>query len=157
MATVTASLARRIASGIATSGNLDLKTSLAIRVVAVALLCFLVTAALALFGTYRDVRQANERLADIISRQLQVQFFRIDASLDAPARFPNLDPVIDGVLGAGQCVRFLKPDGSVGRSSCVGVNRSDVVPPAWFLSLGADVLATHADVTREVAHRGKTY
>ena len=153
MATATASLATRIA----TSQNADLKTSLALRVVAVALVCFLVAAALALFGTYRDVRQASERLADIISRQLQVQFYRIDASLDAPARFPNLDPVIDGVLGAGQCVRFLKPDGSVGRSSCVGVNRSDVVPPAWFLSLGARLLATHADVTREVAYRGKTY
>ncbi len=153
MATAIASLATRIA----TSQNADLKTSLALRVVAVALVCFLVAAALALFGTYRDVRQASERLADIISRQLQVQFYRIDASLDAPARFPNLDPVIDGVLGAGQCVRFLKPDGSVGRSSCVGVNRSDVVPPAWFLSLGARLLATHADVTREVAYRGKTY
>ena len=153
MATATASLATRIA----TSQNADLKTSLALRVVAVALVCFLVAAALALFGTYRDVQQASERLADIISRQLQVQFYRIDASLDAPARFPNLDPVIDGVLGAGQCVRFLKPDGSVGRSSCVGVNRSDVVPPAWFLSLGARLLATHADVTREVAYRGKIY
>jgi len=153
MATATASLATRIA----TSQNADLKTSLALRVVAVALVCFLVAAALALFGTYRDVQQASERLADIISPQLQVEFYRIDASLDAPARFPNLDPVIDGVLGAGQCVRFLKPDGSVGRSSCVGVNRSDVVPPAWFLSLGARLLATHADVTREVAYRGKTY
>jgi two-component system, NarL family, sensor histidine kinase UhpB len=153
MATATASLATRLA----TSRNVDLKTSLALRVVAAALLCFLVAAALALFGTYRDVRQANEKLADMISRQLQVQFFRIDANLDAPARFPNLEPAIDGVLGAGQCVRFLKPDGSVGRSSCVGVNRSDVVPPAWFLSLGADVLATHADATREVSYRGKTY
>ena len=153
MATVTASLARRIA----TSGNLDLKTSLAIRVVAVALLCFLVTAALALFGTYRDVRQANERLADIISRQLQVQFFRIDAGLEAPARFPILEPAIDGVLGAGQCIRFLKPDGSLERSNCVGVSQGDATPPAWFLALAAGVLAGRADVERAVVYRGKTH
>jgi two-component system, NarL family, sensor histidine kinase UhpB len=153
MAIATASLARRIV----TSGNVDLKTSLAIRVVAVALLCFLVTAALALFGTYRDVRQANERLVDIISRQLQVQFFRIDASLEAPARFPNLEPAIDGVLGAGQCIRFIKPDGSLGRSNCIGVNQSDAAPPAWFLALSAGVLASHADVERAVVYRGKTY
>jgi two-component system, NarL family, sensor histidine kinase UhpB len=153
MATATASLARRIA----TSQNVDLKTSLAVRVVAVALLCFVVAAALALFGTYRDVRQANERLADTIGRQLQVQFFRIDASLEAPARFPNLEPAIDGVLGAGQCIRFLKPDGSVGRSNCVGVNGNDAAPPAWFRALGAGVLAGHADVAREVSYRGKAY
>jgi len=157
MATVTASLARKIASGIATSGNLDLKTSLAIRVVAVALLCFLVTAALALFGTYRDVRQANERLADIISRQLQVQFFRIDAGLEAPARFPILEPAIDGVLGAGQCIRFLKPDGSLERSNCVGVSQGDATPPAWFLALAAGVLAGRTDVERVVVYRGKIH
>jgi two-component system, NarL family, sensor histidine kinase UhpB len=153
MATATASLASRIA----TSPNVDLKTSLALRVAAVALLCFVVAAALALFGTYRDVRQANERLADIIGRQLQVQFYRIDAGLDVLARFPNLEPVVDGVLGAGQCIRFLKPDGSLGRSSCVGVHRGDMEPPAWFVSLGGRLLATRADVTRPVTYRDKTY
>jgi two-component system sensor histidine kinase UhpB len=153
MAIATASLLRRIA----TSQNVDLKTSLAIRVVAVALLCFLVTAALALFGTYRDVRQANEKLADMISRQLQVQFFRIDTSIEALSRFPNLEPAIDGVLGAGQCIRFLQPDGSLGRSNCVGVNRSDPAPPAWFLGLSGGVLAAHADISRAVVYRGKTY
>jgi len=153
MATATASLTSRIA----TSPNVDLKTSLALRVAAVALLCFFVAAALALFGTYRDVRQANERLADIIDRQLQIQFYRIDAGLDALARFPNLEPVVDGVLGAGQCIRFLKPDGSLGRSSCVGVHRGDMEPPAWFVSLGGRLLATPADAIRPVSHRGKTY
>jgi two-component system, NarL family, sensor histidine kinase UhpB len=153
MATATAVLARKIA----TSENVDLKTSLALRGVAVALLCFFVAAALALFGTYRDVRQANEKLADIIGRQLQIQFYRIDAGLDALARFPNLEPVVDGVLGAGQCIRFLKPDGGLGRSSCVGVHRGDMEPPAWFVSLGGRLLATPADATRPVSHRGKTY
>src|SRR5882724_2673797 len=153
MATATTSLASRIA----TSPNVDLKTSLALRVAAVALLCFLVAAALALFGTYRDVRQVNEKLAEIISRQLQVQFFRIDAGIEPPARFPNLEPAIDGVLGAGQCIRFLKPDGSLRRSSCVGVHRGDVEPPAWFLALGGRLLDTRADVIRPVTYRDKTY
>lgn len=50
--------------------NLDLKWSLTLRVVAVA--CFLVAAAWALFGTHRDLRQANEAVADLLVKQLQV-------------------------------------------------------------------------------------
>ena len=60
------------------SPSLDLKWSLMLRVVAVAALCFLIAASLTLFGTYREVRQANENVADIVDRQLQVQLFRID-------------------------------------------------------------------------------
>jgi two-component system sensor histidine kinase UhpB len=151
MTTATATLARRIA----TSRNIDLKRSLTLRVVAVALLCFLVAVALALFGTYRDVRRANEMLADIAGRQLQVQFFRIETSMGPPARFPDLEPLTEGALGAGQCVRYLKLGGGVERSSCVGINRSGV--PDWFSSLGVQALATRADIAREVSYRSKTY
>ena len=77
------------------SPTLDLKWSLTLRVVAVALVCFLVAAALALLGTYRDVRQVNENVADIVVRQLQVQLFRIDPNIDVSARFPDWDAVGD--------------------------------------------------------------
>jgi hypothetical protein len=50
------------------SPSLDLKWSLMLRVVAVAVLCFLIAAALTLFATYRDVRKANENIADIVVR-----------------------------------------------------------------------------------------
>ena len=74
------------------SPNLDLKWSLTLRVVAVALVCFLVAAALALFGTYRDVRQANENVADIVVRQLQNQLFRIEADIDLRRAVPRVGP-----------------------------------------------------------------
>ena len=48
--------------------NLDLKSSLTLRVMTVALFCFLVAATLALFGTFRDVRQLNEHVADVLVR-----------------------------------------------------------------------------------------
>ena len=63
--------------------NLDLKSSLTLRVVAVALFCFLIAAALALLGTYRDVRQLNEHVADVLVRQLQMRLSRIETSRDA--------------------------------------------------------------------------
>ena len=50
--------------------SLDLKSSLTLRVVAVALFCFVIAAAVALFGTYRDVRQLNEHVADVLVREI---------------------------------------------------------------------------------------
>ena len=109
--------------------NLDLKSSLTLRVVAVALFCFLIAAALALFGTYRDVRQLNEHVADVLVRQLQMQLSRIETSSDVAARFPDLDPVTEVLQSAGQCVQYVKSDGNVARSSCIGFNR-DIGKPA---------------------------
>lgn len=146
-----------VATRITQSRGLNLKWSLTLQVVAASLFCFLVAVALSLFGSYRELRQANESLADIVNRQLQLQLFRIEANIDTPARFPDWEPVIDGVLGAGQCIRYLKADGGIGRSSCVGVNRSERLAPAWFSSLGTAILADRADSTRTVSYRGKAY
>jgi type II secretory pathway pseudopilin PulG len=85
------------------SPSLDLKWSLMLRVVAVAVLCFLIAAALTLFATYRDVRKANENIADIVVRQLEVQLFRIESAIGVSAQFPDWDYVTDGVQSAGQC------------------------------------------------------
>lgn len=153
MAVATAALATRPV----TSRNLDLKWSLTLRVVAVALACFVVAATLALYGTYRELRQASENVADIVGRQLQAQLFRIESHLDTPARFPDWDPVLERVQGAGQCIQYLKSDGSIGRSNCMGINRGTGQPPAWFSSLGTWMLATHAEISRPVSYNGKTY
>jgi two-component system, NarL family, sensor histidine kinase UhpB len=137
--------------------NLDLKWSLMLRVLAVALICFLIAAAFAFFWAYRDARRVNETVADILARQMQVQLFRIDSDIDAMAHFPDWDPVIGLVQHAGQCIEYIRPDGSVGRSSCVGSNRADGVPPAWLSSLGAWILGGYADVVRPISYRRKSY
>ena len=139
------------------SPDIDLKWSLTLRVVAVALFCFLVAATLALFGTYRDVGQVNENVADIVTKQLQVQLFRIDSNIDLLAHFPDWDPVTERIQSAGQCIRYIKSDGSIGRSSCVGFDRDNGTPPAWFFSLSTWILAGHADVARPIFYHGKSF
>jgi two-component system, NarL family, sensor histidine kinase UhpB len=141
-----------LASRLVESHKLDLKWSLTLRVVTVALVCFLFAAALALYGTYRELRQANESVADLVVRQLQVQLLHTDA----PARFPDWDPVIERVQGAGQCIQYIRSDGSVARSSCVGVDGSSGLP-AWVSSLGTWLLGTHAGTERLVSYNDKTY
>ena len=139
------------------SPSLDLKWSLMLRVVAVAALCFLIAAALTLFGTYREVRKANENVADIVERQLEVQLFRIESAIGVSAQFPDWDYVTDGVQSAGQCIQYIKADGSIGRSTCIGLNGGSDAPPNWFSTLGRWLLAARIEILRPVAYHGKSY
>jgi signal transduction histidine kinase len=135
--------------------SLDLKRSLTLRVVATAFACFLVSALLALYGTYRETRQANARVADLVARQLEMQLWRIGASIDIPARFPDWDPVADRAQAAGQCIRYMRPDGRLGRAGCIAAG--DGVPPAWIATLGARLLGPGTEVARPVAFQGRPH
>lgn len=143
-------------SKFAAARKLDLKWFLTIRVVAVAMASFLAVATFALYGTYRDLRQTNEAAADLVTKQLQVQLFRIDSNIDALGRFPDWDPVIDHIQRAGQCIRYVRPDGGIGRSSCMGVDQQGGLP-AWIAALGVWLLGDHAAITRPIAYHGKAY
>ncbi len=139
------------------SPTLDLKWSLTLRVVTVALLCFAIAAGVTLVCTYRDIRRTNEGLAEVVVRQLQLQLFRIGSNLDLPARFPDWDPVVAGLQTAGQCLQYVKDDGRVGRSSCIGFNTSGGSAPAWFSTLSDWIIGPPADVIRPISYRSKTY
>lgn len=139
------------------SFKLDLKWSLTLRLAAAALACFFIAAALALFGTYRDVRDVNARVADILVRRLQIQLSRIEAGIDVTARFPDFDLDSEVLQTAGQCVQYVETDGSIARSSCIGFNRDVGRPPAWFAAFGDWIPAAQADVVRPIVYRDKSY
>jgi two-component system, NarL family, sensor histidine kinase UhpB len=150
--------AKRLAANkMVMSPNLDLKSSLTLRFVGTALSCFLIAAGLALFATYRDVRQVNAHVADLLVQRLQIQLSRIESGVDVAARFPDFELVSEVLQSAGQCVQYVKSDGSIARSSCIGFNREIEGPPAWFAALGNWIPAAHADVTRPVSYRNKLY
>ena len=136
---------------------LDLKTSLMLRLVVGALACFFIAAGLALFGTYRDVRQVNARVAEVLVRRLQIQLSHIESGIDATTRFPDFDLVSEHLQSAGQCVQYVGPDGSIVRSSCIGFNRDIGTPPAWFGAISSWIPAPQADVVRPISHRDKPY
>jgi hypothetical protein len=136
---------------------LDLKTSLMLRLVVGALACFFIAAGLALFGTYRDVRQVNARVAEMLVRRLQIQLSHIESGIDATTRFPDFDLVSEHLQSAGQCVQYVGPDGSIVRSSCIGFNRDIGTPPAWFGAISSWIPAPQADVVRPISHRDKPY
>jgi two-component system, NarL family, sensor histidine kinase UhpB len=153
MAVTTAAQGARAAA----SRTLDLKWSLTLRVFAVALACFLVAAALAFYGTYREIGRDNDAAADLLVRYLQVQLWRLDSVFALQPRFPDWDPVVQRALKPGQCVQFFETDGRLRRSDCMGTDLGADSPPAWFLSLSRWMLGTHSAITRPMSYRGKTY
>jgi len=137
--------------------HLDLKSSLTLRLIAVALFCFLVAAAFTLIDTYRDVRRLNEHVADLLIRQLQIQLSSIERSRDVAARFPDFDLITETLQSAGQCVRYVDSKGSIARSSCIGFDRDVGKPPTWFAYLCDWIPAAQADVTRQVFYHDQSY
>jgi DNA-binding NarL/FixJ family response regulator/HAMP domain-containing protein len=134
---------------------LDLKSSLLLRLVAGALAGFFIATGLALFGTYRDVRQDNARVADIVVRRLQIQLSHIESGIDATTPFPDFDLVSNHLQSPGQCVQYIATDGQVARSSCIGFNREMGTPPAWFAALDTWIPAPQADVVRPISYRDR--
>jgi signal transduction histidine kinase len=137
--------------------HLDLKSSLMLRLVAGALACFFIAAGLALFGTYREVRQVNARVADLLVKRLQIQLSHIDSGRDATTRFPDFDLVSEHLQNAGQCVQYVESNGSIARSSCIGFNRDIGTPPIWFAALCGWIPAPQTDVVRLISYRDKPY
>ena len=136
---------------------LDLKTSLMLRLVVGALACFFIAAGLALFGTYRDVRQVNARVAEVLVRRLQIQLSHIESGIDATTRFPDFDLVSEHLQSAGQCVQYVGSNGNIVRSSCIGFNRDIGTPPAWFGAICSWIPVPQADVVRPISYRDKPY
>src|SRR6201987_3279487 len=137
--------------------HLDLKSSLMLRLVAGALACFFIATGLALFGTYREVRQVNARVADVLVKRLQIQLSHIESGRDATTRFPDFNLVSEHLQNAGQCVQYVESNGSIARSSCIGFNRDIGTPPTWFAALCGWIPAPQTDVFRLISYRDKPY
>ena len=58
---------------------------------------------------------------------------------------------------SGQCIRYVMPDGGIGRSSCVGVDQEVHSPGHRYSALGTWMLGGHADIARPISYHGKDY
>lgn len=130
--------------------RLDLKSYLAMRVVAAGVLCLLAVASIALAVSYHDVKQLNDDVAHRALATLEKQL-TMGSSITMNDRFPDWDGLVDLTQAAGQCLHFESPDRSVMRSSCTGA-----VPPAWFLAAYRALIAPRTDIMLPVAHRGQS-
>lgn len=145
-----------MSAALAKSPRLDLRWYLTLRVTAVALICFVATLTLALIGTRRQVEANNASVASAVARQLEIQLFRVASNMDVMSRFPDWEPVTSVALSPGQCVRYLGPDRSIQRASCLGYYQADL-PPTWFNVFLGPVLTPRSTVERPIAYHNKSY
>jgi len=133
---------------------MDLKWLLVRRITLVALACFAAGAALAIYETAHEARRQNAELVDMVARQLNLQLSRIDRSTDIPKHFPDWDLIANLSLQPGQCVALLGVDGSVQRSSCVGIDAAAHRAPSWLIDAYGLSINRGLSAARTLRYRG---
>lgn len=135
---------------------MDLKWLLVRRITLVALACFFAGAGLALYVSAREAIQQNAALAELASRQLNLQLSRIDRSTALPNHFPEWDLISSFALAPGQCVEFHGADPAKNRSSCSGLEANATKPPEWFSEAFRRLISAHLSASRVLTYRGAT-
>ena len=134
----------------------NLKTSLILRIAAVAVACFgLVTLAVLWEANHAERRQ-TETTADLVARHLDWQLMRVNAGFDASNRFPDWDALLANLPARGQCVRYVNAKGALVRNDCVGTLANEDEAPAWLLSLWASIVPAY-EATAVVSYKGVPY
>lgn len=133
---------------------MDLKWLLVRRITLVALACFVAGSGLALYISAREAQRQNEVVAELASRQLDLQLSRIERATDIPKRFPDWDLVSNYALEPGQCVDFQGVHPARNRSSCVGLGTNSATAPTWFAEAHRRLVNSHLSVSRPLKYRG---
>lgn len=134
---------------------MSLLLAVALRIVAVACLCFTLAVAWVVFDTDRAVQIETEGTANRVARQL-TQFYMLGSSntFYGPPFTARHSIAIVAVMSPGVCVEFNAPvDGN--RRLCSGWNGLGRTAPAWFSRLFGQWFSPGAPIERPVVVLGQ--
>jgi signal transduction histidine kinase len=114
---------------------IDLKLRLALRVAALAAVCFLAVAAYALFDSDRANRARASRIAEIVARdislqQAQAQWYSLPANVT-----PDLQRVATPLMEPGLCIAYWNNVGDFRQGICNGALADETAAPKSFAAL----------------------
>jgi signal transduction histidine kinase len=114
---------------------IDLKLRLALRVAALAAVCFLAVAAYVLVDSDRAIRAKAGHIAEIVARdislqQAQVQWFSLSSD-----RTPDLQRVAAPLMEPGLCIAYRNNAGDFRQGLCDGALADDTGAPESFAAL----------------------
>jgi signal transduction histidine kinase len=135
--------------------SIDLKWSLVIRIILVALLCVSGGAVFTLRNVASEAADQNGEAAGYVTKHLSTQLFRIETSLDRADRFPDWEAVSDYALRPGQCIQLLMTNGALRNSMCAGTDQRSLRAPAWFVGGYGMLFLGNSEAERRLASRGQ--
>jgi signal transduction histidine kinase len=132
----------------------DLKLSLVLRVAAVAAAASAGAACLLVARLEARNREEVQRIAWVAARHVDFQLASFATGMTLPARFPDWQPLADGVNLQGLCVAYQGEPGHVTERDCFGAGPDLSPAPGWFASAAQRLLDVGAPSVQEVGFRG---
>ena len=113
----------------------DLKLRLALRVAALAAVCFLAVAAYALFDSDRAARAKTSRIAGIVARDISLQQSQAQWYSLSGSSTPDLQRIAAPLMEPGLCIAYRNNVGDFRQGICNGALADEAVAPESFAAL----------------------
>ena len=114
---------------------IDLKLRLALRVAALAAVCFLAVAAYALFDSDRAARAKVSHIAETVARDISLQQAQVHWFSLSAARTPDLQRIAAPLMEPGLCIAYQDNVGAFRQGICSGALAEEVAAPAGYAAL----------------------
>ncbi len=136
---------------------MNLKIHLILRIIGIAVLCFIAATAYELRSVHQQSQQQGQQTAEAISKQLALQLLWGKAGFGDSKHFPDLDVWREFTIAPGTCIRFLSLQKQPVRSFCAGEQSLASVPPAWFANGYRWLFSAGEEIIRPVNFNGQAY
>jgi len=114
---------------------IDLKLRLALRVAALAAICFLAVAAYALVDSDRATRDRAGRIAAIVAKDISLQQAQAQWYSLSPSLTPDLQRVAAPLMEPGLCIAYRDKAGDFRQGICSGALADEIAAPESFAAL----------------------
>ena len=102
------------------ASRIDLKLRLALRIAALAALCFAAAAAYVLYETDREAQARADRVAEMLARDLSLQQGQMHWIKGGPNQFPDLQRIAPALMAPGLCIAYRTQGGEILQRMCGG-------------------------------------
>jgi signal transduction histidine kinase len=136
--------------------GLDLKFRLGLRIALLAAFCFIAAAAYVLFETDRFAWKRADLIANLVARDIALQYEQNHWIKGAPDRFPDMQRIAPAVMAPGLCIAFRARNGETLQRLCSGAAPDDSDAPPLFAKLYQRFFDTGRESVRPVIFRDET-
>jgi signal transduction histidine kinase len=135
---------------------IDLKLRLALRVAALAAVCFLAVAAYALFDSNRVAKARMSRIAEIVAKDISLQQAQVHWFSLSPDRTPDLQRVAAPLMEPGLCIAYQDKVDAHREGICSGALADEIAAPESYAALYRAIFHPGEPVSKPLLIEGET-